>query len=130
MLMRRAEKAMDWQGREVYCTGCVHRELIREQRYRQKHICVHDRSSQRVEQFFKNNPGLANEFLSHPYFEVRAAAVKFADVFYLTALLNDEDETVRWNAALRLPAAFYCGCAMIRIARCEFVLPRILKAKS
>ena len=30
MLLRRAEKAMDWQGREVCCTGCVHRELIRE----------------------------------------------------------------------------------------------------
>jgi HEAT repeat protein len=37
---------------------------------------------------------------------VRAAAAKFADVFYLTALLNDEDETVRWTAALRLPRRF------------------------
>jgi hypothetical protein len=106
MLMRRAEKAMDWQGREVCCTGCVHRELIREQRCRQKHICVHDRSPQRIEQFFKNNPGLANDFLSHPYFEVRAAAAKYADVFHLTALLNDEDESVRWNAAMRLPRRF------------------------
>jgi hypothetical protein len=106
MLMRRAEKAMDWQGREVCCTGCVHRELIREQRCRQKHICVHDRSPQRIEQFFKNNPGLANEFLFHPYFEVRAAAAKYADVFHLTALLNDEDESVRWNAAIRLPRRF------------------------
>jgi hypothetical protein len=106
MLLRKAEKAMDWQGREVCCTGCVHRELIREERCRQKHICVHDRSPQRIEKFFKNNPGLANEFLSHPYFEVRAAAAKFADVFYLTALLNDDDESVRWNAALRLPRRF------------------------
>lgn len=106
MLLRRAEKAMDWQGREVCCTGCVHRELSREQRCRQKHICVHDRSPQRIEQFFKNNPGLANDFLSHPYFEVRAAAAKYADVFHLTALLNDEDELVRWNAALRLPRRF------------------------
>lgn len=106
MLLRRAEKAMDWQGREVCCNGCVHRELIREDRCRQKHVCVHDRSPQRIEQFFKSNPELANESLTHPYFEVRAAAAKYADVFYLTALLNDEDETVRWNAALRLPRRF------------------------
>jgi len=32
-------------------------------------------------EFFKTNPVLANEFLSHPYFEVRVAAAKYADVF-------------------------------------------------
>jgi hypothetical protein len=106
MLLRRPEKALDWQGREVCCAGCVHRELIHEDRCRQKHVCVQDRSPSRIEEFFKTNPGLANEFLSHPYFEVRAAAAKHADVFRLTALLNDEDESVRWNAALRLPRRF------------------------
>jgi hypothetical protein len=106
MLLRKSEKVLDWQGREVCCDGCVHRELIHEQRCRQKHVCVHDRSPQRIEQFFKNNPELANDFLTHPYFEVRVAAAKYADVFRLTALLNDEDETVRWNAALRLPRRF------------------------
>ena len=106
MLLQKAEKALDWQGREVCCAGCVHRELIREDRCRQKHVCVHDRSPSRIEEFFKTNPGLANDFLSHPYFEVRAAAAKYADVFRLTALLNDDDESVRWNAALRLPRRF------------------------
>jgi HEAT repeat protein len=101
-----AEKALDWQGQEVCCDGCVHRELIHEQRCQQKHICVQDRSPSRIEQFFKTNPGLANEFLTHPYFEVRAAAAKFVDIFYLTSLLNDVDETVRWHAALRLPRRF------------------------
>ncbi len=100
------ETALDWQGREVCCDGCVHRELIHEQRCEQKHICVQDRSPSRIEQFFKTNPGLANEFLTHPYFEVRAAAAKFADIFYLPSLLNDVDETVRWHAALRLPRRF------------------------
>lgn len=100
------EQAMDWQGREVCCDGCVHHDLVGEQRCRPKHICVKDRSPSRIEQFFKTNPGLANEFLTHPYFEVRAAAAKFADVFHLTALLNDVDETVRWQAALRLPRRF------------------------
>jgi hypothetical protein len=106
MLLRKPEKALDWQGREVCCTGCVHRELIREDRCRQKHVCVQDRSPSRIEEFFKINPSLANDFLSHSYFEVRAAAAKYADVFRLTALLNDEDDSVRWNAALRLPRRF------------------------
>ena len=106
MFLRKPEKALDWQGREVCCNGCVHRELIHEDRCRQKHICVHDRSPSRIEEFFKTNPSLANDFLSHSYFEVRAAAAKYADVFRLTALLNDEDESVRWNAALRLPRRF------------------------
>ena len=44
MLLRKPEKALDWQGREVCCTGCVHRELIHEDRCRQKHVCVQDRS--------------------------------------------------------------------------------------
>jgi hypothetical protein len=106
MLLRKPEKALDWQGREVCCNDCVHRELSREDRCRQKHVCVQDRSPLRIEEFFKTNPGLANDFLSHSYFEVRAAAAKYADVFRLTALLNDEDESVRWNAALRLPRRF------------------------
>jgi hypothetical protein len=99
-------KAMDWTGREVCCAGCVHRELRREEGCRQKHVCVQDRSPLRIEEFFKKNPGLAHEYLEHPYFEVRATAAKFADPFRLTALLDDEDESVRWNAALRLPHRF------------------------
>jgi HEAT repeat protein len=101
-----AEKPLDWQGRVICCEGCVHHELAQEDRCHQNHICVQDRSPSRIELFFKTNPGLANEFLSHPYFEVRAAAAKFADIFYLTSLLNDADETVRWHAALRLPRRF------------------------
>ncbi len=105
-MARKPEKALDWQGREVCCTECVHRELTLEDRCKQQHVCVQDRSPLRIEEFFKTNPTLANEFLTHPYFEVRAAAAKHADVFRLTALLNDEDESVRWNAALRLPRRF------------------------
>ena len=101
-----AEKPLDWRGREVCCVGCVHNELVLENRCRPSHICAQDRSPSRIELFFKTNPGLANEYLIHPYFEVRAAAAKFADIFYLTSLLSDPDETVRWHAALRLPRRF------------------------
>ncbi|MHB1743211.1 MAG: 4Fe4S-binding leucine-rich repeat protein [Acidobacteriaceae bacterium] len=105
-MTRKPDEALDWQGNKLCCDGCVHRELIREDLCRKRHVCVQDRSPSRIAQFFKSNPSLANEFLTHPYFEVRAAAAKFADVFRLPALLNDEDESVRWNAALRLPHRF------------------------
>ncbi len=105
-MARKTDEAVDWKGQKLCCDGCVHRELIREDRCRKKHVCVQDRSPSRIQEFFKSNPGFANEFLSHPYFEVRAAAAKYADVFRLTALLDDEDESVRWNAALRLPHRF------------------------
>jgi hypothetical protein len=105
-MVHKPDDALDWQGQKLCCDGCVHSELIREDRCRKKHVCVQDRSPSRIELFFKSNPGLANDFLTHPYFEVRAAAAKYADVFRLTALLSDEDESVRWNAALRLPHRF------------------------
>ena len=99
-------EAHDWLGQELCCETCVHRELMGEEKCRQHHVCVEDRSPSRIERFFELNPGLANKFLSHPYFEVRFAAAKYADVFHLTALLDDPDETVRWAAAFRLPNRF------------------------
>ncbi|HUV96904.1 MAG TPA: 4Fe4S-binding leucine-rich repeat protein [Acidobacteriaceae bacterium] len=105
-MARKPDKAVDWMGQKLCCDGCVHRELIREDRCRKEHVCVQDRSPSRIEEFFKCNPELANDFLTHPYFEVRAAAARHADIFRLTALLSDEDESVRWNAALRLPHRF------------------------
>jgi hypothetical protein len=101
-----AAEALDWQGQKVCCDDCVHNELVHEERCRQKHICVQDRTPARIQHFFETNPGMANQFLTHPYFEVRAAAARFADIFLLPALLNDADENVRWHAALRLPRRF------------------------
>ncbi len=98
--------ARDWQGQELCCESCVCRQLMGENKCFRDHVCVQDSSPSKIEKFFELNPGLANEFLSHPYFEVRFAAAKYADVFHLTALLEDEDETVRWAAAFRLPNRF------------------------
>ena len=41
------------------------------------------------DRFFDNNRALAKEFLTHPYFEVRAVAAKYVEVFYLPRLLDD-----------------------------------------
>ncbi len=97
------DEAIDWLGREISCEPCAHRDLLAAELCRPKHACVHDRYARRIDRFFAWNPELANGYLTHPHFEVRAIAAKSADVFRLPALLNDPDETVRWNAARRLP---------------------------
>ncbi len=97
------DEAIDWLGCAVSCEGCEHHDLLAVERCRPKHACVHDRYARRIDRFFSWNPELANRHLDHPYFEVRAIATKSADLFRLPALLADPDETVRWNAARRLP---------------------------
>ncbi len=100
------DEAVDWEGREVACGACPHRELLGSGRCALKHACVNDRYARRIERFFAWNSALANEYLAHPYFEVRALAAKSADVFHLPPLLADPDETVRWSVVQRLPRRY------------------------
>jgi len=65
--------------------------------------CREDRYAPRVLRFFRENPELADASLNHPYFEVRAIAVRYASVFRLAGLLHDPDETVRMSVAMRVP---------------------------
>ncbi len=97
------DEAMDWQGHEVDCGACVHQDVKAAGRCRLKHACVHDRYARRIDRFFNWNPELANSYIAHPHFEVRAIAAKHASIFLLPPLLDDPEETVRWNAARRLP---------------------------
>jgi len=94
---------LNWQGQAIDCGACPMLELRRSDRCRLGHACVADRYAKRIERFFEWSPAMANAQLAHPYFEVRAIAAKYADVFHLPALLQDSDETVRWSAAQRLP---------------------------
>ena len=82
---------------------CPHRNLLASKLCRPQHACIQDRYARRIDRFLHWNPSLANDYVSHPHFEVRAIAAKSADLFRLTALLDDPEETVRWNAAIRLP---------------------------
>lgn len=93
---------VDWQGAALSCEGCVHVGQPGT-RCTLSHACVLDRYARRIDRFFRWNPHLANSYLQHPYFEVRAVACKYADVFRLPALAQDEDETVRLSVAMRLP---------------------------
>src|SRR6266571_7428404 len=97
------DEARDWQGNEIDCGFCAHQALNKAELCRLKHACVHDRYARRIDRFFDWNPELANSYVAHPHFEVRAIAAKHASVFLLSPLLDDPDETVRWNAARRLP---------------------------
>ncbi|MDU1665322.1 MAG: 4Fe4S-binding leucine-rich repeat protein, partial [Bradyrhizobium sp.] len=97
------DEAIDWQGHEISCAGCAHEQLSAAGGCRLRHACVHDRYARRIDRFFNWNPALANDYVKHPHFEVRAIAAKHASPFYLPPLLDDPEETVRWNAARRLP---------------------------
>jgi hypothetical protein len=102
--MDNIDEARDWQGREVDCGACAHQALKAIEGCKLRHACVNDRYARRIDRFFNWNPLLANSYLAHPHFEVRAIAAKHASVFLLPPLLDDPEETVRWNAARTMPS--------------------------
>ena len=95
--------AVDWQGAPLDCARCPNRSLLEAGHCVPLHACVFDRYARRIDRFFRWNRGACNDYLDHPYFEVRAIACKHADLFRLTKLIDDPDETVRLSVALRLP---------------------------
>ncbi len=94
--------AADWCGRPVDCGHCDAGGAagLRCERGR---ACVHDRYARRIDRYFNWNPQTADRWLTHPYFEVRAIAVRHASVFRLPEMMADPDETVRLSVAMRLP---------------------------
>lgn len=94
---------LDWQDHPIDCDRCAYRHLLAQGGCEPGRACVQDRYARRIDRFLRWHPELANELLAHPYFEVRAIAVRHADVFRLPALIHDPDETVRLQLALRLP---------------------------
>lgn len=101
-------EAVHWQGGPLDCSACCYaalRELPGELGCEPGHACMQDVYARRIDRFFRWHPELSDDQLTHPYFEVRAIAVRRASVFRLTAMLHDPDETVRLQLALRLPLA-------------------------
>jgi len=97
---------MDWQGGPVDCEACAYIDLRARDGGRgcePGHACMQDAYARRIDRFFRTHPGLAREHLGHPYFEVRAIAARHTDPFHLPALIDDPDETVRMQVALRVP---------------------------
>lgn len=100
------DERIDWRGEAISCNGCAHAAMVAIGRCQPGHACVEDRYARRIDRFFDWNPELANNHVRHPHFEVRAIAAKHAHIFLLPALLDDEEEAVRWNAVRRLPARY------------------------
>lgn len=92
-----------WQGGEIDCSGCPHRELATQGTCQPGRSCMQDAYARRIDRFFRTHPQLAASHLQHPYFEVRAIAARYVDLFRLPALMSDPDETVRLQLALRVP---------------------------
>lgn len=97
------DEALDWLRRPVDCAGCRFADRKADGRCQPLKACVHDRYAKRVQRFFQWNEDLAVEHLDHPYFEVRAIAVRHAPLFHVPRLMDDLDETVRASVARRLP---------------------------
>lgn len=95
---------LDWQGRAIDCECCPHRAL-RDQPggCELGHSCLQDAYARRIDRFFRAHPTLAVQHLEHPYFEVRAIAARHADLFHISVMREDPDETVRMQVALRVP---------------------------
>jgi hypothetical protein len=108
------DEAIDWQGCEVQCEGCAHADLIAAGRCQLKHACVNDRYARRIDRFFQWNPALANGYLAHPHFEVRAIA-QARQHLPVAAAAGD-----RGNRALERGGAFrsgWCSVANRRASR-------------
>lgn len=95
--------ALDWQGRQLVCGDCTHGQLRQNGNCELAKACALDRYGVRIDRFFSWNPALAKQYLSHPYFEVRAIVARHVEVFYLPRLAEDADPVVRQSAAQRLP---------------------------
>lgn len=93
----------DWQGQPVECAACPHHALQAAGGCSPGHCCMQDAYARRIDRFFRSHPALAGEHLTHPYFEVRAIAARHAGIFQLPGLMEDPDETVRLQVALRIP---------------------------
>ncbi len=97
-------EALDWRGQPLSCSDCPHKEIRSEKSCDLGRICVRDRRARRIDRFFAANPGEAENYLTHPYFEARALAAKYAHVFVLAPLVDDPEPDVRAMVARRLPA--------------------------
>jgi len=93
-------EALDWTGRLIDCAVCPH---VGQAVCELGKACVNDRRARRIERFFMANRALADNYLDHPYFEVRALAGRHCNVFRLQRLVNDPEPEPRASAALRLP---------------------------
>ena len=87
-------EALDWQGKPIDCVQCLHQGNHAETQCQLQHACVLDRYALRIDRFFRWNPGVAKVYLKHPYFEVRAIAAKYVEV-WRSYLISNSDFSFR-----------------------------------
>ncbi|MBD3814093.1 MAG: hypothetical protein IE917_18080 [Betaproteobacteria bacterium] len=100
-----APPAIDWLGNPVSCRDCPHEENRVSGLCDLGRACVRDLRSRRIDRFFSINPGLADSYLDHPFFEVRSIAARYASPFRLLPLLSDIEPDVRAMAVFIVRAA-------------------------
>lgn len=114
---------MCWSGRRTKADDvdeardCTHLELRASGACCVLHACVNDRDARCIEPYFKSNPALADACIAHPNLEVRAIAVKHANVFLMPMLLEDAEETCTGRRRAAYPSALWCDCTASRIGK-------------
>ncbi len=98
----------DDQGQDITpigdCRACsFRRSLLLAGRCTPGDACVAVPSGRQIDRFFRNNPQVAEQYLTDEFWERRAIAVRYAPVEALTPLIRDSDEVVRRAVAYRLP---------------------------
>lgn len=99
-----AGQAIDWRGLAIRCRECDHFAMNTAGLCARGRACIRDRRARRVDRFLGEHRELADGYLNHPYFEVRACAAQYASAFRLPPLLDDPEPEVRAVTTMRLPA--------------------------
>jgi hypothetical protein len=96
-------QTLDWRGRPIKCRECDHSAMNSAGLCAKGKACIRDRRARRVDRFLAEHRDLADGYLDHPYFEVRACAAQYASIFRLPPLLDDPEPEVRAVTTMRLP---------------------------
>lgn len=97
------DPALDWLGLPVDCHTCPHRAFLEDGQCRPAHTCILDRRIKHMDRFLRKHQSMADGFLDHPYFELRAVAAKHASLFRIAPMVNDLEPEVRMTVVARLP---------------------------
>ena len=105
-MMTDIDEAIDWRARQVDCASCAHRGIHATGAVGLPHACVHDRYARRIDRFFNWNPELAKAISRIRISRCARSPPSMRRCSCLPPLLDDPEETVRWNAARRLPKRY------------------------
>ena len=91
-------------GKLGLCSGCHYfPDYLNGRKCTPGDACIRAHSGRQIDRFLRNNPELAQNYLSDIFWERRAIATRYAAVDLILGMKSDPDEVVRRVVAMRLP---------------------------